>query len=143
MKVKVSELIGAALDWAVAKAEGVDVEGRGILRTNTSTDGGNDWVPYAPSRVWSQGGPVIDNAKISLDTYCYDDVNCESVAMAGIGNEYPHEEERIVSITKVWFHDAHIEYRHTQTGPTPLVAGMRCFVSSKFGDEIEIPDELV
>ena len=28
-------------------------------------------------------------------------------------------------------------------GPTPLIAAMRCFVASKLGDEIKIPDELM
>ncbi len=27
-------------------------------------------------------------------------------------------------------------------GPTPLIAAMRCFVASRLGDEIEIPEEL-
>ena len=29
-----------------------------------------------------------------------------------------------------------------QEGPTPLIAAMRCYVASKLGDEIEIPEEL-
>lgn len=28
-------------------------------------------------------------------------------------------------------------------GPTPLIAAMRCFVASRLGDEIEIPEELL
>ena len=28
-------------------------------------------------------------------------------------------------------------------GPTPLIAAMRCYVASKLGDEIEIPEELL
>ena len=28
-------------------------------------------------------------------------------------------------------------------GPTPLVAAMRCYVASKLGDEVEVPDEIV
>jgi hypothetical protein len=31
----------------------------------------------------------------------------------------------------------------TSTGPTPLIAAMRCYVAMKIGDEIEIPVELV
>ena len=27
-------------------------------------------------------------------------------------------------------------------GPTPLIAAMRCYVASKLGDEVEVPDEL-
>jgi hypothetical protein len=29
-----------------------------------------------------------------------------------------------------------------QYGPTPLVAAMRCFVASKLGDEVDVPEEL-
>ena len=28
-------------------------------------------------------------------------------------------------------------------GDTPLIAAMRCYVASKLGDEIEVPDEIV
>jgi hypothetical protein len=28
-------------------------------------------------------------------------------------------------------------------GPTPLIAAIRCYVVSKLGDEVEVPDELV
>ena len=28
-------------------------------------------------------------------------------------------------------------------GSTPLIAAMRCYVASKLGDEVEVPDELV
>jgi hypothetical protein len=31
----------------------------------------------------------------------------------------------------------------TTTGETPLVAAMRCYVASKLGDEVEVPDELL
>ena len=27
-------------------------------------------------------------------------------------------------------------------GPTPLIAAMRCYVASKLGDEVELPEEL-
>jgi hypothetical protein len=29
------------------------------------------------------------------------------------------------------------------TGPTPLIAAMRCYVASKLGDEVEVSDELL
>jgi len=31
---------------------------------------------------------------------------------------------------------------YTAIGPTPLIAAMRCYVASKLGDEVEIPEEL-
>jgi hypothetical protein len=27
-------------------------------------------------------------------------------------------------------------------GPTPLIAAMRCYVASKLGDEVDVPEEL-
>lgn len=30
-----------------------------------------------------------------------------------------------------------------QSGPTMLIAGLRCYVASKLGDEVEIPEELL
>ena len=30
----------------------------------------------------------------------------------------------------------------TQDGSTPLIAAMRCFVTSRLGEEVEVPDEL-
>lgn len=31
---------------------------------------------------------------------------------------------------------------HSQNGPTPLIAAMRCFCCSKLGDAVDIPKEL-
>jgi hypothetical protein len=53
MPMKTSELTGAALDWAVAKCEGV------LMRWERST---HDEAPleYSPSTDWAQGGPIIE-----------------------------------------------------------------------------------
>lgn len=50
--VKTSDLIGSALDWAVAKAEGV---------ADIDLDG------YYPSKCWDQGGPLVDKYGIALN----------------------------------------------------------------------------
>jgi hypothetical protein len=34
------------------------------------------------------------------------------------------------------------DYHNRQHGPTPLIAAMRCYVASKLGDAVEIPEEL-
>ncbi len=31
----------------------------------------------------------------------------------------------------------------TSYGSTPLIAAMRCYVASKLGEEVEVPDELI
>jgi len=102
MKIKTSELTGAALDWAVARCEG------GV---------GNDQLVgawYSPSTDWAQGGPIIEREKITLRIW---------------------EDEDYVHAYK-WNTEGWLE------GPTPLIAAMRCYVSSKLGDEVEIPEEL-
>ncbi len=101
MKIKTSELTGAALDWAVAMAEnwaGADFEIK----------------PY--STDWAQGGPIIEREKIRL----------------------MHTEELGDS---PW--SAIVQSQHcAEFGPTPLIAAMRCYVASKLGEEVEIPEEL-
>lgn len=113
MKIKTSELTGAALDWAVAKCEGVGVEyindgiTRCLLRLAPFTG------RYGPSTNWPQGGPIIERAGIS-------------VIYAGGGE---------------W--EACCGANSEHTGPIPLIAAMRCHVASKLGDEVEVPDELM
>jgi hypothetical protein len=41
---------------------------------------------------------------------------------------------------KDWSSD--IDRCYQQYGPTPLIAAMRCYVASKLGDEVEIPEEV-
>jgi hypothetical protein len=107
MKIKTSELIGPALDWAVAKCEGF----------YGHTD-------YRPTTNWSLAGPIIEREKI-----------CVSWA-------YPRFTGDIYPVAQ-YFQAPHSALEHhRQKGPTPLVAAMRCFVASKLGDEVKIPDEL-
>ena len=35
-----------------------------------------------------------------------------------------------------------INMGRTQYGPTPLIAAMRCYVASKLGDEVDVPEVL-
>jgi hypothetical protein len=114
--MKVSELQGAALDWAVAKAEELEVwrEPDGIYLC----EGGEVGFMFRPSTDWAQGGPIIEREVISLIHPKYD---CWTA----------HCYDKTVD-----------DESYTLDGPTPLIAAMRCFVASKLGDEIEVPDEL-
>ena len=121
--MKTSELTGAALDWAVAKCEKHDVFTRPIANAQHKF-----WVgiithdyqmsregPFTPSTDWSQGGPIIEREWIDL--HCVNDSLCEAECPANGG------------LTM-------------QNGPTPLIAAMRCYVASKIGDDVEVPEEL-
>ncbi len=111
MKIKTSELIGAALDWAVAKCEGYQsaIEKHEYLVTD---------FPY--STDWAQGGPIGEREKIWVK-YPYNEVG--EIEAFHVRSGWPSS--------------------FSASGPTELVAKMRCYVASKLGDEIDVPDELV
>jgi len=41
----------------------------------------------------------------------------------------------------IWW--ARIKADEEYSGPTPLIAAMRCYVASKLGDDIDVPEELL
>ena len=113
MSIKTNELTGAALDWAVAKCEGLlcfgyrtDGERFAVKNGDSGIDG------FMPSTNWAQGGPIIERERI--DVYGFD------------GEQWGAEDN----------------LRARQYGETPLIAAMRCHVASKLGENIDIPDEL-
>lgn len=156
MKIKTSDLSGIALDYAVAKCEGYDVvvltkeeqrarwmevdvddddydryiapsarpqlrlgENDGYKRRPTHIEApmlyGKGIPQFEYSTSWAQGGIIIERERINL----------------------------------VWWHtqcDASYNIGKTAgrriSGPTVLVAAMRCYVTAKLGEEVEIPVEL-
>lgn len=77
MKVKILELDGALLDWAVAQCEKLDGE---IVAGLFHVDTDYDWYPYSPSTNWEYAGPIIEREKLTVG---FDEVNgqwlCESM----------------------------------------------------------------
>ena len=59
MKIKTSELTGAALDWAVTKCEGF----------NTDLRDGDVWGRWGWDTSWDQAGPIIEREGISLTQF--------------------------------------------------------------------------
>ncbi len=123
--MKTSELTRVALDWAVAKAGDMPIKinpGHGFFVKHP--DG---WEYFTPSADWGQGGSIIAKEKISI-----------------ISQEPPFELWRATNGTRVCEEAYSFEINNevTEEGPTPLIAAMRCFVASKLGDEVDIPQEL-
>ena len=204
-KIKVSELTGAALDWAVAKCEGMthvkpmpmtDEEAEKLSvpfylwGTTSNRDKKGNWSttiekvevvryginqevgatapsitaigedgikfygtvnmffgseaeaessilyensPYQwdeggflPSSDWAQGGPIIEREKIQLTPHCM--VN----PLHGWSAAFRSFDE-----------DDDVYALHRMRGKTPLLAAMRCYVASKLGDTVEVPEELL
>ena len=118
--MKSAYLTGAHLNYFVAKADGLRaiIERHAIptpdpatnmicwLSTGESNAPDFDAGPYAPSTDWSQGGPIIERERFYLE----------------------------------WDEDgywvAHTPMSKTYQGETPLIACMRAYVASRFGDEV-------
>ena len=58
MKVKIAELTGQALDWAVAQCEG---------RTDKYWMNDSITGTYSPSTYWMLGGPIIERESIHVE----------------------------------------------------------------------------
>ena len=118
MKIKTSELIDAALDWAVAEAQGrsptLNMNSHGMVWHGwwLATGGEYERMPNY-FNDWAQGGQIIEREGIS-----------------------------IYRMTSDWS-AAYNPSGAAQDGPTPLIAAMRCLVAAKLGDEVEVPDELL
>ena len=67
--MKTNELTGAALDWAVAKCEGVGIDPRGSVVYYHE----GEPAMWQPSTDWAQGGPIIEREYIEMHTYSEND----------------------------------------------------------------------
>jgi len=119
MRVRVSELTGAALDWAVGKLEGELITGFQLHPDGTATTKVRG-SGYRPSSNWRYGGPIIEENDISIECFTY-----------------PYDATRGPDRYMAW----RCGERHC-LGPSPLVAAMRCYCQSKLGYEVEVPEEL-
>lgn len=77
---------------------------------------GNYCEPWAPSTNPAQGQPILERERINLK------------------ND---------GLTRGAWWACKPEGRFHQSGPTMLIAGLRCFVERKLGDEVDVPDELM
>jgi len=111
--LKTSELTGAALDWAVAKCE--------AYRLDLVTEGS-----YTPSTDWAQGGPIIERMRLNRLT-------------TNVSGGYTAS----VKVTLTNTDDDFYIVWTSKSGPTPLIAAMRCYVANKLGDDVDVPDDLV
>lgn len=110
MKHKVSELEAALLDRVAWHALKQDYP----APPNAAFP---EW--WSPSTNWSQGGPIIERERIDI-------INNGSEWAAGFDVEQ-------------WQVAMGVGLPRIAYGPTPLIAAMRAYVASKFGEEVELP----
>lgn len=122
--MKTSELTGVALDWAVGTALGrvpkYDMESHGSTWYGWWLAGWGYEYERLPSYSsdWAQGGPIIEREGI----YLWRPYGVNGAWSAKLDSWQP---ERVIHDDK------------------PLIAAMRCYVASKLGDEVDVPDELL
>ena len=124
--MKTAELIGEPLNFAVARALGKrpHIFVHPIMKIAYLTE------EHQYSEEWSQGGPIIEREEISVGPiYC----NGELDSWEAFKHDLEYDEV-----------GEYIEGSDSRSyGPTPLIAAMRCYVTSELGDEVEIPEELL
>lgn len=118
MIIKTSELEHDALDWAVAKADGVRVEiyDDGFLHVNDWSRE-EDLLIWSPREDWSQGGPLIEQ-------------NIGTLKMLDSGGY-----SAIAYLAK--------PMSPPMIGDTALIACMRAFVYCELGETVDVPEELI
>lgn len=116
-KIKVSEATNIQLDWLVWNIVG------GAAAYPKTVSGkafsklwhGNSAKYIHPSTDWSHLGPIIERETMDLVYYrSYGEWGASKQGDGGVGTK----------------------------GPTPLIAAARCYVMSKLGVEVLVPEEL-
>jgi hypothetical protein len=113
MIIKTSELTGAALDWAVCEATG-------MFKAYTQFRSGKNFL-----KVYG----VARNKHLHPSTDWTQGgpiIERERINLEPFKNINGEQ----------WSADGEWD------SPTPLVAAMRCYVASKLGDEVDVPEEL-
>ncbi|MEX5320409.1 DUF2591 domain-containing protein [Pseudomonas shirazica] len=126
IELRVSNLVGEALGWAVGKAEGLDVyleppgyngvpwrvfarfQGEAIAHTKR----------YNPWEDWTLGGPMIEKHMVSL-----------------------HCPQSTDDVWAGWVITDKGEF--CQAGDSAPIAAGRAIVSAKLGDTVQVPKELM
>lgn len=127
IEVKTADLVGHALDWAVAQAEGLEVFLVGpqynVPRRVFWKKRGQalEWdVLYNPHEDWALGGELIE--KYAAMVRCFPNQMYQTLAIARVR----------ISGALAW-----------RSGKTPLIALCRAIVAAKLGDTVQVPKELM
>lgn len=134
MRVGVSEATDVQLDWMVASVEATaSPSGMNSAEVLLYRSRALNASCYPHNRLhyctcWKLGGPIIARECITVSAL-YAQKNPPS-------SEYAHGQ---------WgaYIPCGIDSEGSGSGPTPLIAAMRCYVASKLGSEVDVPDELV
>lgn len=137
IEVKTAELSGSALDWAVAKAikwieplfgigaiRYIEADSYLMMETPdpdepediTKPSHFNHYEQWSPSRIWSQGGPLIEKHMVGVDL----------------------DRQGLWVATPINWTAETVQY-----ATTPLIAACRAIVADNLGDTVQVPADLM
>ena len=90
-----------------------ELTGKALNWAVNKADGLDGWLaPVNYCGQWEHGGPIIERERLCVYDLGGDEWGCDN-------NLSPRS-----------------------TGPTPLIAAMRCYVASRLGDNVDVPEVL-
>lgn len=146
MKIKTSELIGAPLNWAVAKVLGRPLIYQGRM---WPTDGGDtvEYAPWAIHKVVNGSGPYVPS--LCHQTFSPSTEGSIVLDLMERENIFAHRREEIEDYV-FGYKQGWVAVKADESGDylekdglTLRIAVCRAFIASVLGDEVEVPDELM
>ena len=128
MKIKVSDATPNQLNFLVARCEALGTDKLRIKAGKVFIKDCDALIPCEFSTDWAQGGPIIEREGIEL-----------------LCNLTATEAARFVGGAHADWQAFYRNTRRTEERSfaiTPLLAAMRCYITSKLGNEVEVPEEL-
>jgi len=131
MKIKTVELVGVALDYAVAIA--TDKRTRvyiGYFSVLTGNASGHDHIShFTPTARWSDVGPLVDQYKVWLSP--------------PVNDPHPDPDMPDGWDAEIYDADGMEKVAHIIGAPTARLAVCRAIVTARLGETVDIPDALV
>jgi hypothetical protein len=121
MKLKTETLTGKALDWAVAKIQGELPLDNTPLGLKEPPGQFSEENIYSPSTNWAIAGPIIEAEKLTLGYFG------APGAKAPCSSRFDDDGKHL----------------NMEFGSTVLQAAMRCFVASRLGPVVDVPEEML
>lgn len=123
MKILVSNATNEQLNYLVALCKGYDISIPSWSGDSFDTLVNGSYIDYKPSTDWGQGGEIVQ--QLLLDGMWLEAVD-------------PYYRDRMPT-----FKATPTKWNDVFRGETMLIAAMRCYVASVYGDEVDIPEELL
>lgn len=131
--MKTAELTGPRLDYWVAKAEGIECALECFMTRTPKPiacwklkDGKPDFDagPFCPSSAWHEGGPIIERENIQVSNH--------AASPPGMTLSLWYAVLPVCQPKRCATRRGH----GYMDGDTPLIAAMRCYVASVYGEEV-------